>query len=279
MEQEESDIARLRDVLTQPEPHINLAAAALMLAEMEHRHIAARMHMQELAALAATLRPRLAPDLLVEESLPLLGLYLGEECGFRGNEEDYYDPANSYLNEVLRRRVGLPITLSLVYIEVGRRVGLDIQGIGFPGHFIVGAQAEHGQLYLDPFHRGRLRTRSDLAEQLRLSYGRTMPLREAMLQPVTKRSIIVRMLRNLKQAYISRKQLELAIRAESRLISLDPGDLGELRDRAVMYFQLQQWDKAKEDLDTYLSASPTPADAQAMREMKMTVETLLGTLN
>jgi regulator of sirC expression with transglutaminase-like and TPR domain len=272
-------IERLRAAMAEPDEALDLAAAALLLAELGHPQLDPRRSRQALDDLAAGLRERLGPATPPEAGAAVLGQYLGHDRGFTGNVEDYYDPANSYLNEVLERRTGLPITLSVVYMEVGRRAGLAVQGIAFPGHFIVGVADATGVRYLDPFRRGTELTRADLAEYLRQTYGAARPVRPAMLRPASKHAIIVRMLRNLKHAYLRRGTLELALRATDRLRALHPESLEERRDRAVLLFHLGRWREARKDLTAYLTAQPRGPDAPLLRGLLDTVETVLMTVN
>jgi regulator of sirC expression with transglutaminase-like and TPR domain len=274
---DEAEIARLRALLDPADERIDLAEAALALAALADPALDPRPSLHALDALAAGLRDRLGPDGRADAAA--LGHYLGHACGFTGNLEQYYDPANSYLNVVLERRVGLPITLSVIYMEVGRRVGLTVHGIGFPAHFIVGVPEGGRMRYLDPFRAGRELTRDDLAAQLRQTYGRSVRVDARMLQPIGKRAIIIRMLNNLKQAYLRQEALELALRANERLAALQPGHAEHERDRAVLLYQLSAWRPAKAALAAYLGRHPSGPDALALRGLLATVETILATQN
>lgn len=265
---------QLRGLLEHPDPTLNLAAAALLVASAWQPGLDVRVPMQELAALAGGLRGGVSDASDAEAQAEALASYLGGACGFRGNAADYYDPSNSFLNHVLRRRTGLPITLSVVYVEVGRRVGLDVRGIGFPGHFIVGVRSGDTIVYLDPFHGGRRLTSSDLAEQLRLTYGRVVPLRPHMLESVSTRDVVVRMLRNLKQAFMRRDDPAQALVAVNLLCALEPGDLGELRDKGVLLYHLHRWGEARAALGDYQRRRPNAADAAYLRRLLDTAERL-----
>ncbi len=279
MDDEAAATERLRAALDRPDEAVDLAAAALLLAELSGDHPDAHGSIQILDELGTGLRSRLGAAPLLDSAADALARYLGYTVGFRGNEDDYYDPANSYLDIVLRRRIGLPITLSVVYIDVGRRAGLDVRGIGFPGHFIVGVYASDSVRYLDPFRRGLALARSDLEAQLHRIYGRAMPLRRAMVQPATSGDIIVRMLRNLKHAYLRRNDTQQALRATSRLRALQPDDVGELCDHAVLLVQRGQWQAAKQELSTFLQVRPQGADVPSVRELLAMVETVRRTMN
>lgn len=271
--------AQLRALLQQPEAGTNVAAAALLVASAWQPGLDVRRPMQELAALANGLRGRVGSDLAAETQAAQLASYLAGECGFRGNTADYYDPANSFLNDVVMRRTGLPITLSLVYLEVGRRLGFRMDGIGFPGHFIVGLRAELTTVYIDPFHGGKRLANSDLEDRLRLTYGRDVPLRSGMLQRVSSRDIILRMLRNLKQAYLRRDDAVSALIAVRLLRELDPADLGELRDMGVLLYHLNRWDQAREALGEYRRRRPDAADSAYVRRLLDTTDRLYSARN
>lgn len=278
-ESETAAIRRFCAVMDQPDRQLNLAAAALMLAEIGHPDLDARRPMQELAALSSGFRARLSPDASPEAAAGALGAFLGGACGFRGNRENYDEPANSFLNDALRLRTGLPITLSIIYVEVGRRVGLDVYGVGFPFHFIVGMPADGGAVYLDPFAGGALLTRTDLAEMLMKALGRPVAVHDSMLQPTGKRDIILRMLRNLKRAYVLNGDEASALRVVNRLIAMEPQDMRELADRATLLVHLRRWQEARHDLEMLLRSSPSGPHARAARDLLETVRTVLGTLN
>lgn len=271
------EVARLRAMLDRPDEQVDLAEAALALAVIADPGLDPRQSLQVLDTLASGLRDRLGPDVQADASA--LGHYLGNACGFAGNLEQYYEPANSYLDVVLERRVGLPLTLSIIYMEVGRRVGLTVHGIGFPAHFIVGVPEQGRMRYLDPFRGGRELAPEDLAAQLRQTYGRPVHIDARMLQPLSKRAIIIRMLHNLKQAYLRQEALELALRANDRLAALQPEHAEHERDRAVLLYQLSAWKLAKTALTTYLARYPDGPDALALRGLLSTVETVLATQN
>lgn len=279
MDDEAAGIERLRAALDRPDEAVDLAAAALMLAELGDNHPDARGSMQMLDELGAGLRSRLGTAQPLDSAADALARFLGYTIGFRGNEDEYYDPANSYLDVVLRRRIGLPITLSVVYIDVGRRAGLDVRGIGFPGHFIVGVFAGDRVRYLDPFQRGRALARSDLDAQLRQIYGRATPLQRAMVQPASSRDIIVRMLRNLKHAFVQSGDVQRALRAASRLRALQPDDVGELCDHAILLAKCGRWQTAKQELFAFLRVRPQGADVPSVRELLDMVETVRRSMN
>src|SRR5262249_8416488 len=151
--------------------------------------------------------------------------------GFRANRTNYYDPRNSFLNDVLERKKGIPITLSVVYLEVARRAGLELRGVGFPGHFLVKCAEGEEEIVIDPFDKGEVRTVEDLQMLLDGLYGGKVALRPEFLAPVTHRQIVQRMLNNLKGIYLSEENLLKALSAAERLVILQPSSAPEIRDR------------------------------------------------
>jgi regulator of sirC expression with transglutaminase-like and TPR domain len=170
---------------------------------------------------------------------------------FRGNHSDYYDPGNSYLNVVLERRVGLPILLSLIYMAIGRRLGLDIKGIGFPGHFMVRYQDERGTWFLDPFY-GRMLQREDVSGYLGELFRQPVNLAEAVFEPVPDRAIIYRILNNLHSVYVAQQDLDKTLRVLDYLVLVQPTSPDIWRERGFLRFAKQQFLGAEMDLRRYL---------------------------
>ena len=260
---------RLLDLMGRPDDDIDLAEAALLVAAEEYPELDLPGYLAQLDALAETLRRRLAPDLPVPQQIEALNRYLFEELGFRPNPADYYDPRNSFLNDVLDRRLGIPLTLSIVYIEVGRRLGLPLSGVSFPGHFLVRCAVSGGMVIIDPYSSGISLSIEDLRERLKLLKGDDVPSEEqvaAMLGAAAKSDVLVRMLRNLKAIYANRGDLERALSCSQRILLIAPDNADELRERAALYLQLECFQAAIADFERYLERSPDAADAQEVRE-------------
>ena len=241
-----------------------LAEACLLIAEDEYPDIDIPACIAQLDAMAATIRGRLAADAFPEQKVVALNRHLFNELGFRGNTDAYYDPRNSYLNEVLERRIGIPITLSIVYLEVGRRVGLPLQGVSFPGHFLVKLRVQRGQLVLDPFKGGEPRSESELRSRLEqvLTKRETGRLDlDRYLEPATSREIVTRVLRNLKGIYLKLGKLEQALAVMHRMLLIMPESAEELRDRGLIYAELEAFRAAAADLQNYLRRRPDAPDA------------------
>jgi len=242
----------------------NLAEASLLLAQDAYPRVDVPDYLTRLDEIARAIKRRLASDAFAEQKVIALNFYLFNEMRFSGNIEDYYDPRNSYLNEVMERRVGIPITLAILYLEVGRRLGLNLKGVSFPGHFLVKLTVKRGQLVLDPFTGGEAQSESDLRQRLAqvLPGGQAdkVPL-DRFLETATPREIIARVLRNLKNIYMKTARLENALAVMHRMLLVVPESAEELRDRGLLYQQLECFRPALSDLQNYLRRRPQAPDA------------------
>ena len=242
----------------------DLAQACLMLAQDIYPEVDIPAYLGRLDEIAASIRKRIAGDAFAEQKVIALNYYLFNEMRFSGNVDDYYDPRNSYLNEVMERRTGIPITLSVVYLEVGKRLGLNLKGVSFPGHFLVKLSVKKGQLVLDPFTGGEAQSESDLRQRL----AQVLPSDKAesaqldqYLEPATPRQIVARVLRNLKNIYTQAGKLEQALAVMHRMLLVLPESAEELRDRGLLYQRLDCFRPALSDLQNYLRRRPQAPDA------------------
>jgi len=195
--------------------------------------------------------------------------HLFNELGYSGDHDAYYDPRNSYLNEVVARRLGNPISLALVQMEVSRRLGLPLEGISFPGHFLVRLPVEEGVLVMDPFNGGRPLGVDELRERARSNLGGRTPddqILARILDPAPHRAILARILRNLHGVYAEAGQWDRAARSADRILSLAPGQNDALRDRGMAYLQLGHDAGARSDLAGYLQREPDADDAAKVRD-------------
>ena len=252
------------EAVRQPEEALDLIDASLLIAQEEYPELERLRYFELLDDLAETARP-----LLSEESEPyarvnLLSEYLFDEEKFRGNEDDYYDPRNSFLNEVLDRHLGIPLTLSIVYMEVGDRLGMRIEGVGMPGHFLVKYVDEREEIVVDPYRRGIILSPDDFRELLRSVAGQAIPVKVEELPVVTKKDILNQMLNNLKGIYLSRKDYPRALAAVERMLLVKPRQPEEVRDRGLIKYRLGELQEAIFDLETYLNANPDAPDAGPM---------------
>jgi regulator of sirC expression with transglutaminase-like and TPR domain len=264
--------------VSRPEADINLGRAALIIARSEYPDLDVDAHLARLSALADGARPaRGIADPL--KMLHRLREYLFEEQGFEGNSEDYFDPRNSYLNDVLDRRLGIPITLSLVLIEVGRRLGLEMEGIGLPGHFITGARVGGEHLLLDPFNRGAILTGEACVELVTRAIGRRVELVADHFAPTTTRQFLKRVLANLKNSYWRRGAWQKVVGVIDRLLVLSPGAGGEWRDRGVAWSSLGDLRRGLADWEHYLIEFPDAADHDKVKRELRRVRQKLAQLN
>jgi regulator of sirC expression with transglutaminase-like and TPR domain len=199
-------------------------------------------------------------------SIAALNYVLFQKCAFRGNRDDYFDAKNSFLNEVIDRRIGIPITLSVLYMEVARRVGLPLLGVGFPGHFLVKYQDDREEIVIDPFNGGDIRTPDSLQQLLAGLYGKPVALSPQLLDPVTKRQILRRMLNNLKFIYLRQRDLVKVLAALDRMTIAEPNLAEDLRERGQVYLALEYFPQAKADFESYLRLAPDAPDAEKIRD-------------
>jgi regulator of sirC expression with transglutaminase-like and TPR domain len=260
--------------MSRPEPQIELDRAALTIAVAEYPRLDVERYLQRLDQMAAELRPRLSPEEPAERLVAQLNAYLFGEQAFLGNSASYYDPRNSYLNEVLDRRTGIPITLSLVYMEVARRVNLPVEGVGMPGHFLVRCRGGSDELLIDPFTGGAILTVQDCAERLREVYGGTLRFTPDLLRSAGRREIASRMLANLKGAYLRRGDLSRALRVVTWGLACDPRLHESIRESALLRFRLGDFKGAIQDLERYLETAPTDKLAEQTRAQLKQIEQL-----
>ena len=242
----------------------DLARASLMLAQDAYPGLDVGGCLASIDDIAVKVKKRLSEDAFPAQKLQALNYTLFTELNFSGNVTDYYDPRNSYLNQVLERRVGIPITLSVLYLEIGQRIGLDLKGVSFPGHFLVKLSVDRGQLVLDPFSGGETQTEAELRQRL----AKVMPAQDAsraslapFLEAATPRQIVTRMLRNLKGIYMQASKYEQALAVMHRLLLVMPEAVDELRDRGIIYEKLECFRPALSDLQNYLRRRPNAMDA------------------
>jgi regulator of sirC expression with transglutaminase-like and TPR domain len=263
-------------LLQGPDAAIDLGRAALAVARLEHPDLDETHELGRLDGLAARVGVGRGGD---AAALERLRRFLFEEEGFRGNDGEYYDPRNSCLNDVLDRKLGIPITLSVLTMEVGRRIGLEIAGVGLPGHFIVSASVSGRSVLLDPFHGGSVLTPATAADVASRAVGRPVKLAEAHWTPCTRRQIVVRMLRNLKTIYARQKAWDRALGVIDRLLLIDPDAPTHLRDRGTVLVKAGRLWEGAAVWESYLDRFPTAQDAESFRQELRRVRQELGSRN
>jgi regulator of sirC expression with transglutaminase-like and TPR domain len=246
---------------------IPLFASALLIAKDEYPLLADADYETRLRQHARRLRKIVDRDDAPAAQLRSLNNFLFEELGFSGDDQDYYDPRNSYLNEVLDRRLGNPISLAVIQMEFARRLGVPLQGISFPGHFLVRLPLDEGIVVLDPFQKGRSLDAAELRRRAR-THLETQDIDDQrlarMLEPASHRAILSRMLRNLKAVYVEREEWDKALRCCDRLLTIDTHQPAEYRDRGQLYLKLGHRRAAREDLRRYLALVPQADDAESI---------------
>lgn len=252
----------LRELLRRDTPSVPLDVAALQIASIEFPDMELEPFLVLLDSHASEFGERVHAQTTGEDFVEQLNTYLFEELGFQGNADDYYDPANSCLNEVLLRRKGIPITLSLVYMEIVRRLGRRIHGVGLPGHFLVMIDEPDHKAYLDPFHGGQTLTEEECYELAREATGMELTDDPSMLAPVSNRHIVVRMLNNLRAVYFQRNDPAKALQVLDLLIESAPESAEEYKQRGVCRAQLGLLEPAQDDFQMYLRLAPAAGDRQ-----------------
>lgn len=247
------------DLATLADDAIPLLDTALLIARDEYPDLDADACREQMAAHVRAIDANLPADRTLAQSLQAINRHLFEDSGYAGNHDDYFDPRNSYLNEVLNRRLGIPITLAVIQMEVTRRLGLDMDGISFPGHFLVRVAAQDGLIVLDPFNRGRPLAAEELRQRASEHLDGLMPDDSqllSILEPASHRDILTRMLQNLKAVYSERGEWDRVARTCDRALQLCPDRNSELRDRGMAYRALSYHAGARADLTRYLALNP-----------------------
>ncbi|XGB43449.1 MAG: tetratricopeptide repeat protein [Nodosilinea sp. LVE1205-7] len=265
---------RLYQELQQAPDQINLARAALYIAQEEYPYLDVASYLTQLDTMAAALRRRLPTQSYPLKIIAAVNQYLFEELEFRGNQADYYNPCNSFLNDVLTRRLGIPISLSLIYLELAGRVGFPMAGVGMPGHFLLRPTLEDMAIFVDPFHRGEILFEQDCRDCCRQLFGEAIQLRPLHLQPISPQAWIVRMLANLKMIYLQQRQMDKTLAAIDRILLICPEAVSEWRDRGLIYYQQGDLKRAHGDLQRYLQNHPEATDGFEIRQVIDQIERL-----
>ncbi|MDZ8237306.1 MAG: SirB1 family protein [Nostoc sp. ChiQUE01a] len=253
--------------IQQSDDEINLAKAALYIAQEEYPNLDPEEYLNALDTMAWELQERLPQQRYPLRVIQTINQYLYEDLGFSGNKIDYYDPRNSYLNDVIDRRLGIPITLALVYLEVARRIDFPMVGVGMPGHFLIRPDLADMEIFVDAFNGGEIIFPEDCQERLSQLYQQPVTLQPEFLAVVTHRQFLARMLTNLKFIYLKQQELEKTLGAVERILLLFPDLTLELRDRGLIYYQLAYYPQAINDLQNYLVKVPDAKDASVIRRL------------
>lgn len=253
--------------IQQPDEQICLERAALYLAKEEYPLLDVEEYINALDTMASEVQERLPQEAYPLKILQAVNQYLYKDLGFKGNTTEYYDPRNSFLNDVIDRRTGIPITLSLVYLAIARRIDFPMIGIGMPGHFMIRPTVGEMEVFVDPFHQGEILFPQDCRDRLSKIFDRPVELRPEFLEPITSRQFLARMLTNLKVIYANQSDLEKTLAATERILLLFPQAALELRDRGLLYYRLNRITEARQDFEDYLTQFPTAEDAPAIQQL------------
>lgn len=272
-------VERLRDALRDDRSRVPLDIAALELASIEFPGLDFEGALFRLDNLAEQVQSRLSANASALDFIHAANELLFEILRFRGNEEEYYDPRNSCLNSVLTRRLGIPISLSVVYMEISRRLGRPMYGVGLPGHFIVAYEDADVRYWIDPFYAGRVLSFADCCALAKQAAGVDIRSNPAVLDPVSKRHILVRMLSNLKALYLRGEAFDKARQVLDLLIDAMPRYAEEYRHRGIVHLRQQNHRAAKEDFETYLRLEPDAPEREQVQKQLSLIERWKAGLN
>jgi regulator of sirC expression with transglutaminase-like and TPR domain len=246
---------------------MNLARAALLIANEEYPQLPVDLYLARLDQIAEEVQDRLAcenaPLVVLNDVIETLYI----RRSLKGNRESYYDPRNSFLNDVLDRGLGIPLTLGIVVLEVGWRLGLPVEGVNFPGHFLVRFRGDEFGLLIDPFDGGKIRFEDQAQELLDQVYGGVVRLQDGFLRAASKREMLARMLTNLKSLYVKVGDHPRALAAVERLLMITPTAPAESRSRGVLLARLGRHEEAAKQLEAYLRVAPAASDAGRVKQM------------
>jgi regulator of sirC expression with transglutaminase-like and TPR domain len=270
---------KFADIAVLDDEAIDLATSALVIAADEYPRLSVQTYLDELDHIANHAREAASGFSDPSEILGAINSVLFIEYGYHGNKQSYYDPRNSYLNQVIDRRTGIPITLSIVYMAVADRIGLRVSGVGMPGHFLVKHTGPLGEIYIDPFNGGRQIDAEGCAKLIQDVSGGNLELRPEHLAAVDKKQILTRVLTNLLAIYSEAKDNARAVRAMDSIMMIHPNEPSRIRDRGLLLAASGRARESIESLEQYLKLSPGAADAPQIIDRIKTIKARLSTLN
>jgi len=263
------------DVANLQEQDIDLGRAALLLAREEYENLDVEKYLRQLDFLAFLVHRALGTERCPEKDIQMMNRVLFQEEGFVG-DRDGDDPRNSYLNDVLDRRQGLPIALSIIYMEVGRRLNMPLEGVGMPLHFLVKYVTPEGELFIDPFSQGQILSEQDCRQLFREVHGGPVRFEKEWLKSVSKKAILTRMIHHLKAAYFRRQNFLQAIDCAEWILALNPEATSELRDMGFLYFHAHDLKESLAHYQQYLATTPNAPDAGIVRHNIRVLQQMLG---
>ncbi|NER20816.1 MAG: tetratricopeptide repeat protein [Symploca sp. SIO1B1] len=257
--------------IRQSDDQIDLAKAALYIAQEEYPDLEVAAYLNALDVMATEVEERLPVERYPLRILKGINQYLYDDLGYTGNTKDYYNPGNSFLNDVIDQRIGIPITLSLVYLEIARRLDFPMVGVNMPGHFLIRPNFDDAGIFVDAFHQGEVLFEQDCEERLTQVFGRPVQLQSSFTAPVSHKQLLARMLTNLKFIYLNNQDLPKALAAVERILLLFSDAPQERRDRGLLYYQLGYRSQASQDLEMYLAMVPYAKDGGMIRQLLETM--------
>ncbi len=259
---------------------IDLLRAALTVARTEYPGLNLNSYVARVDALAERVSRRIRDVGDTAQTIFALNTTLFQEEGLRGNREDYYDPRNSFVNDVLDRRLGIPITLALIYMEVARRIGFPLFGVGMPGHFLLKHYDIEGrQVLIDAFNGGNILSMKDCQRRLNEIYAGQVAFQPEFLMSVSRRQMLTRILNNLKAVYLASRNFRKALPIVDLVLVIYPRSPEDVKQRALLRHSLGQMRGAAEDLEVYLKMSPDASDADEIRQTALSIRRTLATMN
>lgn len=258
----------LEQILSASDEQINLAEAALMVARLEYPQLDIKKYLDQIQQLADEISHRLPSSPSAGDTLNQLNQVLFVEKHFSGNHDNYYDPRNSFLNDVMDRKLGIPVSLSILYLQLGESLGLPLAGVSFPGHFLVKLDLDDGAIILDPYYGGISLSEDDLYERLQDFYGDKVKRKDtlALLETCSKQEIVTRIMRNLRNLYMHDGDWEKALLMADMMVDFDEDKADSIKSRAAIYDKLEHGIAALNDYKAYLKIKPNTADNMKIRE-------------
>src|SRR5579863_6516218 len=260
--------------------NIDLVRAALTIARTEYPDLDIELYVARVDELARLAEARISDVGDAAQTIAAISNVLFQEAGLRGNREDYYDPRNSFLNDVLDRCLGIPITLALIYMEVGRRLGFPLFGVGMPGHFLLkNYDIDGSETLIDCFNGGDILNAQDCQRRLDEIYSGQMTLRPEFLFAVSRRQMLTRILNNLKTVYMTARNFKKVLPLVDLVLVIYPRSPEDVKQRALLRYSLDQMSGAAEDLEQYLKMSPDASDADEIRQTALSIRRMLALMN
>lgn len=265
--------------INKAEAQLDLARAALLFSQYLTQAPDLSDYLADLDQMAERVRPQVEAAQTVPAKIEIFNRYFFDHLNFRGNASDYYNPDNSFLDRVMDLKLGIPISLSVLYLEIGWRLDLSLWGVGMPGHFIVGGGSPSQPFYIDVFNRGQALSEDDCLVLCNIAEPQRASFKQRFLRPATKKEILFRMLLNLKHTYINREAWAAAHATVDLLLALRPDQAGEFKDRGLLAYRLDRLQEASFDLKRYLFMEPLSPDKEWLEERLMLMEEKLSQLN